>query len=100
MTYTKANIGPYTPCLYRCNCLTIFEAVLPHYIILLSFLVTHASHGSPSASPYAHADYNIDDDHCPLYVDILFPVMVVTACTVCVCVRAHDEHVDDVSRHR
>ena len=87
MTYTTANIGPYTPCLYRCNCLTIFEAVLPQYIILLSFLVTHASFGSPSASPYVHAGYNTDD-HYPLYVDILNTVMVVTACTVCTCVCA------------
>ena len=51
--------------------------------LLHSFLVTHASLGSPSASPYAHADYNIGN-HYPLYVDILYPVVVVTACTVCV----------------
>ena len=66
---------------------SLFEAVLPHYIILLSFLVTHASLGSPPASPYAHADYNVDD-HYPLYVNILYPIMVVTTCTVCVRVRA------------
>ena len=75
MTYTTANIGPYTPCSYRCNCLTIFEAVLPHYIILLSWL-----HIRPLAL------FRIDDHVCAhtLYGEV--------------CVRAHDEHVDDISR--
>ena len=40
--------------------------------------------GSPSASSYAHADYNVDDLY-PLHVH---------------CMRTHDEHVDDVSRQR
>ena len=70
-------------------------------MILLSFLVTTCFSWLSFSlfAPYAHADYNIDDHYPILYVDILYPVMVVTVC-VRLHARAHDEHVDDVSQHR
>ena len=72
--------------------LVAHEAVLHLYffVSLLHMLLL-------AASQYAHADYNVDDLY-PLYVHISYWVKVVTTCTACAC--AHDEHVNDVSRHR
>ena len=49
------------------------------------------------ASSYAHADYNVDDLY-PLHVRIRYPVYKDRYRVH--CMRVHDEHMDDVSRHR
>ena len=89
----QPTLGLVLPVYTDVACLTIlYEAVL-HLYFFVSWL--HMLH--LAASQYVHADYNVDDLY-PLYVHIRYPAKVVITCTA--CMRAHDEHVDDVSRHR
>ena len=89
--HIQPTLGLILPVYIYTDVTCLFEAVL-HLYFFVSWL-----HMLLLALLQPLTDYNVDDLY-PSYVHMRYPVKVVTACSA--CMRAHDEHVDVVSRHR